>query len=86
LKPVLSTNSISALRRFADAEGCIHFTSAIRVPGRIEIGAYVAIPVSDNVMTDSVLQILTMEGRVLPAVVQTFLDQLLTDISIPNQT
>ncbi|MBA8879693.1 LysR family transcriptional regulator [Phyllobacterium myrsinacearum] len=85
IDPVLSTNSISALRRFADAEGCIHFSSAIRVPGRVEVGEYIAIPVSDDVMTDSVLQILTMEGRVLPAVVQTFLNQLLTDISITHQ-
>jgi DNA-binding transcriptional LysR family regulator len=82
IDPVLSTNSISALRRFADTEGCIHFSSALRIPGRIAIGEYVAIPVSDDVMTDSVLQILTMEGRTLPVVVQAFLNDLLAEISI----
>lgn len=81
LEPVLSTNSMAALRRFGDIEGCIHFTSAIRDPGRVELGEFVAVPVADESMTDSTLHILTMAGRTLPAAVRAFLDALLAELA-----
>jgi DNA-binding transcriptional LysR family regulator len=81
LDPVLSTNSMAALRRFSDIEGCLHFTSAIRDPGRVEMEDFVAVPVADQSMTDSTLHILTMAGRTLPAAVRAFRDALLSDLA-----
>lgn len=80
VEPVMSTNCISALRRFSDAADCIHFTSAIRTPGRTDMGDFIAVPVDDEVMTDSVLHILTMEDRTLPVAVRAFLDMLLDNL------
>lgn len=44
------------------------------------MGKFVAVQVDDEVMTDSVLHILTMEDRTLPVAVRTFLDMLLDDL------
>ncbi|WP_426435907.1 LysR substrate-binding domain-containing protein [Bradyrhizobium genosp. P] len=81
LEPVLSTNSVAVLRRFAAAEGCIQLTSAHSKRGPIGTTDFAAVPVVDPGLIDNTVRVVTLRGRTLPAAARAFLDLLLTEMA-----
>ena len=76
IEPVLSTNSMATLKTVAFSGDCLMFSSSAGPDASMLPEHIVAIPVQDEVMQTSVLQIVTMQGRSLPSTVRSFLDFL----------
>ncbi len=76
MEPVFSTNSMATLKAFAFAAGTIMFSSSAGSKDSSLPPDVVAIPVKDETMKASVLQVVTMQGRSLPASIVEFLNFL----------
>ncbi|QFP64584.1 LysR family transcriptional regulator [Brucella anthropi] len=76
MDPVFSTNSMATLKVFAFAAETIMFSSSAGSKDNTLPENIVAIPVVDETMKASVLQIVTMQGRNLPRSIAAFLDFL----------
>lgn len=76
MDPVFSTNSMATLKTMAFSAGCLMFSSSAGPDAGMLPDDIVAVPVHDEVMQTSVLQIVTMHGRSLPSTVSSFLEFL----------
>lgn len=73
MEPVFATNSMASLKAFALAAGTLMFISSLGSRGGNLPEGVVAVPVADDTMQASVLQIVTLQGRHLPAAIVEFL-------------
>lgn len=73
IEPVFSTNSMASLKTFALSAGCLVFSSSAGPDASMLPDHIIAVPIRDEIMQTSVLQIVTMQGRSLPSTVNAFL-------------
>ncbi|MGP4727286.1 LysR family transcriptional regulator [Agrobacterium deltaense] len=73
IEPVLSTNSVSAMRQFAKSSGAIMLSSS-RKEGEAYAEGLVVVPVHDDGIGQSVIQAIVMERRTLPSAAREFLE------------
>ncbi|MNL54723.1 hypothetical protein D3C87_1780760 [compost metagenome] len=76
MEPVFSTNSIATLKAFTFLAKTIMFSSSAESNAHHLPADMIAILIADDTLKASVLQIVTMRGRRLPASVAAFLDFL----------
>ncbi|MDF3932330.1 LysR family transcriptional regulator [Pseudomonas citronellolis] len=73
LEPAFSSNSMATLKAFALASGALLFSSAPDDPAGGQASAVVALPLEDETLQASVLQVITLRERHLPTTVSEFL-------------
>lgn len=77
LTPVLESNSIDLLRRFALGGDGITFMPQLMVAGEGPDTRLAVVPVADAAMGQGCIEILTRRGRALPLAAEEFVDYLI---------
>jgi DNA-binding transcriptional LysR family regulator len=73
IEPVLSSNSVSALRQFAKSSGAIVLSSS-RKEGEAYAEGLMVVPIHDDGIRQSVIHVIVMERRTLPSAAREFLE------------
>ncbi|CVI54300.1 MULTISPECIES: LysR family transcriptional regulator [Agrobacterium] len=73
IEPVLSSNSVSAMRQFAKSSGAIVLSSSRKEDEAYAEGLMV-VPIHDDGITQSVIHVIVMERRTLPSAAREFLE------------
>jgi DNA-binding transcriptional LysR family regulator len=74
--PVLETNSIELLHRFALSGAGISFLPRSTCHESLVEGKLIAIPLADQGLSTATLEVITLASRKLPLPVETFLETL----------
>lgn len=80
IEPALSSNCATTIHQFVLQGGGISIAGLISVKHFLESGEMKAVPISDVSLEGRSLELQTLQGRLLPRVVQTFLTRLQADM------
>ncbi|MGJ4952856.1 LysR family transcriptional regulator [Bradyrhizobium sp. HKCCYLS20291] len=76
VEPAMSSNSVAAMRQFAKSAGAVVFSSS-RIAEEADAEGLKVVPIRDDGVAETVIHVITMEKRTLPATVQAFLEIVL---------
>jgi DNA-binding transcriptional LysR family regulator len=83
-EPVLTSNYVETLHNFVVYSGGISISGEVSVRYRVAKGEMIIVPIRDRSLDGRSMEVQTLVGRILPKVVQTFLDYFLVRLTEAN--